>query len=276
MQPYRPIEVFLSAGAHIRSTGTPGTESGGNGLGMAGVPMRHARSANGAASLEQMRARIGRYRRAPIAPGENPEIGCVFIRDPRFFADDATAVPPPDFAANIVQGKGYDLAERSVDTYFGELLQRLLGVSVELDLAAPWHRPGPVFGDPRFAPYRLGQQAFKAVVLDAYHRQCAITGTHIAPVLQAAHVRPVTEGGEHRLDNGLLLRSDVHTMFDLGYLGVDPKYRLVVSPRLREEFGNGEQFYAKACQVIELPAHRADRPHREFLEWHLDEVFKAS
>jgi putative restriction endonuclease len=59
-------------------------------------------------------------------------------------------------------------------------------------------------------------------------------------------------------------------------LGVDPRYRLRVSPRLREEFGNGEQFYAQAGQVIELPARRADRPHREFLEWHLDEVFRAS
>jgi hypothetical protein len=56
----------------------------------------------------------------------------------------------------------------------------------------------------------------------------------------------------------------------------DPGYRLRVSPRLREEFGNGEQFYAQAGQVIELPARRADRPHREFLEWHLDEVFRAS
>ena len=50
----------------------------------------------------------------------------------------------------------------------------------------------------------------------------------------------------------------------------------MVSPRLRGEFGNGEQFYAKAGQVIELPARRADQPNREFLEWHLDEVFKAS
>ena len=231
---------------------------------------------NGAEDLAEMRARVGRYRRNPIAPTEDPEIGCIFIRDPRFFAEDATAVPPPDFAANIVQGKSYDLAERSEGPYFIDLLQRLLGVSVELDLAVPWHRPGPVFGDPRLAPYRLGQQAFKAVVLDAYSRRCAITGTHIPPVLQAAHVRPVTEGGEHRLDNGLLLRSDVHTMFDRGYLGVDPTYRLIVSPRLREEFGNGEQFYAKAGQVIELPARRADRPHRDFLEWHLDAVFKAS
>jgi putative restriction endonuclease len=244
------------------------------------VPMRVSEAwellgpGNGAPSLAELRDQIGQYRKAPIRTGEDPDIGCLLLRDVRFFPD--TAAPPPGFAANIVQGKGYDLADSAVASYFGELLQRLVSVPVELDLAEPWHRPGPVFGDPRLAPYRLGQQAFKAVVLDAYQRQCAITGTHIPPVLQAAHVRPVTAGGEHRLDNGLLLRSDVHTMFDRGYLGVDPRYRLRVSPRLREDFGNGEQFYAQAGQLIELPTRRADRPNREFLEWHLDEVFKAS
>jgi putative restriction endonuclease len=64
--------------------------------------------------------------------------------------------------------------------------------------------------------------------------------------------------------------------FDSDYLGLDPRHRLLVSPRLRQQFGDGEQFYAKAGQVIELPARRPDRPHREFLEWHTDEVFKAS
>jgi putative restriction endonuclease len=228
---------------------------------------------NGAVTLADLRSQISRYH--PIGAGEDPEIGCIFIRDPRFFPADPAA-PPPGFVASIVQGKGYNLQDSTLGNYFAELLQRLIGAAVEVDLSEPWHRPGPVFGDPRLAPYRLGQQAFKAVVLDAYHRRCAITGTHIPPVLQAAHVRPVAEGGQHRLDNGLLLRSDVHTMFDRGYLGVDTRYRLAVSPRLREEFGNGDQFYAKAGQVIELPARRADRPHREFLEWHLDEVFKAS
>ena len=71
-------------------------------------------------------------------------------------------------------------------------------------------------------------------------------------------------------------RSDVHTLFDDGYLGVDPGYRLRVSPRLREEFGNGEQFYEHAGQPIALPPRRADRPGGEFLEWHLDTIFKAS
>ena len=110
----------------------------------------------------------------------------------------------------------------------------------------------------------------------AYDRRCAITGSKIRPVLQAAHIRPVTDGGEHRLDNGLLLRSDVHTLFDHGYLGVDPRYRLHVSPRLREEFGNGEQFYERARHPIALPPRRADRPSSEFLEWHLDTIFRAS
>jgi len=125
------------------------------------------------------------------------------------------------------------------------------------------------------ASYRLGQGSFRAVVLDAYHRRCAITGTHISPVLQAAHIRPVDRGGEHRLDNGLLLRSDVHTLFDRGYLGVDPKHRLLVSPRLRAEFSNGEQFYARSGRLIDLPARRGDRPAPEFLEWHFNEVFLA-
>jgi putative restriction endonuclease len=232
--------------------------------------------ANGVGSIEEMRARIAHYRRAPIGPGDDPVIGCLFIRDVRFFPDEAAAQPPPRFAPSIVQGKGYDLAAQPDVAYFGDLMQRLLGPAVEVDLSQPWHRPGPVFGDPRLTPYRLGQRSFQAVVLDAYHRRCAISGTHIPPVLQAAHIRPVTEGGEHRLDNGLLLRSDVHTLFDRGYLGVDPKHRLLVSPRLREDFGNGEQFYAKAGEVIDLPERRADRPQRDYLEWHIDEVFKAS
>jgi len=229
--------------------------------------------ANGVATVEEMRARIGRYRRTLIGADENPAIGCLFVRDVRFFPGDATAEAPPRFARNIVQGKSYDLADPTVAPYFSDLLHRILGAEAELDFSQPWHRPGPVLGDPRLAPYRLGQQSFKAVVLDAYHRHCAISGTHIPPVLQAAHIRPVAAGGEHRLDNGLLLRSDVHTLFDRGYLGVDPSYRLLVSPRLRADFSNGDQFYAKAGQVIDLPEHRADRPGREFLEWHLDEVF---
>jgi hypothetical protein len=84
---------------------------------------------------------------------------------------------PPLFAPNIVQGKSYDLADSSVAPYFAELLRLTLGTLVELDFSQPWHRPGPVFSDPRLGPYRLGQSSFKAVVLD----------TCIAAALSAGH-----------------------------------------------------------------------------------------
>ena len=114
-----------------------------------------------------MRARIGRYRRTPIGSREDSVIGCLLVRDVRFFPAGITADPPPHFAANIVQGKSYDLADQSVAPYFWVLLDLLLGAVVELDFGQPWHRPGPVFGDPWLAPYRLGQRSFQAVVLDA-------------------------------------------------------------------------------------------------------------
>jgi putative restriction endonuclease len=232
-------------------------------------------NANGAASALDMRQRVGRYRAVPLRAGEDPEIGCVFIRDVTFFGEQSEP-PPPNWASNIVQGSTFDMDRPDVQPYFDRLMARMLGEPAAHELA--WHRDGPVYGDRRFVPQRLGQRAFQGVVLSAYEYRCAVTGDKIRPVLQAAHIRPLPQGGEHRLDNGLLLRSDVHTLFDRGYLGMDPKYQLVVSPRLREEFGNGEEFYSRAesREPIAVPMRPADRPNREFLEWHMDEVFLAS
>lgn len=132
-----------------------------------------------------------------------------------------------------------------------------------------------VFGDPTLTVPRLGQAAFKAVIAENYHYRCAITGDKVRPVLQAAHIKPVSSGGIHRPDNGLLLRSDIHTLFDRGYIAVDPRKRLLVSPHLKAEFGNGDALYAKAGEPVSVPERSRDHPHREFLEWHVDTVFKV-
>lgn len=277
--PFRALEIgepffFKTHAPHNRVVG------GGFFSGFAALPVSEAwetyGEANGVTSLEQMLGRIAHYRREPIGAHEDPVIGCIFIRDVTFFPDDMAREPPPKFALNIVQGKGYDLADPEVCGYFGDLMQLVLGRPIEVDFSQPWHSSGPVFGEPRLAPYRLEQRTFRDVVVTAYRGNCAITGSKIRLVLQAAHIQPVTRGGENRLDNGLLLRSDVHTMFDNGYLGLSRDHKLLVSPRLRADFGNGEQFYAKQGQVIELPDRRADRPNREFIEWHRDIVFKVS
>src|SRR5699024_6927817 len=90
----------------------------------------------------------------------------------------------------------------------------------------------------------------------------------------AAHIRAVAAGGQNRVDNGLLLRSDVHTLFDRGYLGVDQHYRLQVSPRLRAQFGNGEEFYSRAGEEAAMPRRRIDWPARDAVSWHMDTVFR--
>ena len=222
--------------------------------------------ANGVPSLEAMRAVIGQYRTHALEPREDPDIGCILLRDVFFVEDRDSADPPPDFASNIVSGKSYNFTQGS---YLEQVLESLL-----LRSQAPTWVPGPVFGDLRLVAPRLGQQAFKAVVLTAYQRRCAITGAKIQPTLQAAHIRPVFCDGQNRVDNGLLLRSDIHTLFDLGYIGIDPKRRLRVSPRLRADFGNGEEFYSRQGEsLVVMPTRIADRPGVEFLEWQMDSVF---
>jgi putative restriction endonuclease len=225
-----------------------------------------------------MRQRIGKYRGKLDDARNDPEIGCIMLRDVRFFDPGEAAEAPPGWSRNIVQGRTYDLTtvEGSyVEDVLRELLQRHLTATAD----GPSVVAGEVFGAPRLTPTRVGQAAFKALVQEAYGRRCAVTGDKIVPVLQAAHIRPVTLDGENRVDNGLLLRSDVHTLFDRGYLGVHPaSRRLLVSSRLRADWGNGEEFYhrAQSDQPISVPARRADHPNRDFLTWHADTVFLAS
>ena len=92
--------------------------------------------------------------------------------------------------------------------------------------------------------------------------------------LDAAHIRPYGEGGAHEVSNGLLLRSDIHNLFDKGYVGVTPDHHFVVSDRLRKDFSNGKSYYPMSGQPIRLPARVEERPNAEWLEWHLAERFK--
>jgi putative restriction endonuclease len=94
-------------------------------------------------------------------------------------------------------------------------------------------------------------------------------------VLEAAHIRPYAESGPHRLPNGLLLRSDIHTLFDLGYLTVTDKYDVEVSQRIKAEFENGRNYYAFHGKALaNLPMRGDDRPSAEYLSWHNQHKFR--
>ena len=133
--------------------------------------------------------------------------------------------------------------------------------------------PTQMYGDPVLVRPRLGQGAFRVLVTDTYQRQCAITGEKTLVVLEAAHIRPISAAGQHRVDNGLLMRSDIHTLFDRGYVTVTPDSRFRVSKRLRDDWQNGKVYYELQGGEIWTPKNLTDRPSRSELEWHADTVF---
>ena len=120
---------------------------------------------------------------------------------------------------------------------------------------------------------RLGQGAFRLSVTDHYERQCAVTGERTLPILDAAHIRSFSAGGEHVASNGLLLRTDIHRLFDLGYVTVTADRRFEVGRRLKEDFDNGRHYYELHGSPIRPPRTQEAAPSTSALAWHRDHRF---
>jgi putative restriction endonuclease len=126
------------------------------------------------------------------------------------------------------------------------------------------------FGSPTLITPRLGQGAFRILVTEAYGRQCAITDGKVLPALDAAHIKPYGEGGLHIKSNGILLRKDIHSVFDAGYVTIDEGFRFSVSKKVKEIFNNGEEYLRLHGKELRLPERMADRPDIDLLRWHND------
>ena len=231
---------------------------------------------NGAPTFERMLALIRAYRKGPEDSRDDPVIGCRIVGDVVFFPESHWVDQPADWRRPIVQGKRYDTTSGEGRRVWTECLARAA------DLRSDWVNDpalkeiyeGARFGRPVPVQRRLGQGSFKVAVLDAYGRACAVTTEHSLPVLEAAHIKPYADGGLHDYGNGILLRSDVHRLFDKGYMSIDPNYRIHVSRRLREEWKNGVTYYPFEGREIEKPEDESRWPDRNLLEWHYDEVFR--
>jgi HNH endonuclease len=227
---------------------------------------------NGVQDIAQFIERIKRYRSSyseRIDP--DPVIGCNVLAEPFFFPERAWVPVPSDWAPNIVQGKTYDSTREPGLS---------LWHTVQGNLAALGLRYAEEMQDQeRLEPEylvkgRLGQGAFRVLVTEAYHRRCAVTGERTLPVLEAAHIKPYAKSGPNLTRNGLLLRSDLHKLFDIGYLTVTPELRVEVSKRIKQEYENGREYYAHHGQrLVVLPPNAAEQPSRDFLEWHNQNIY---
>lgn len=234
--------------------------------------------ANGVRSQMEMRKRIAYYRHSPIPANENPNIGCIMLAEP-FFWNQRDWIPcPTDFKLNTVSGKGYDSETGTGKELWDAVSERLLqsrAAVLEPGTATVTAIQTHGFGKPQIIRPRLGQGLFRILVTDAYSRRCAITGERTLPVLEAAHIKPYSLVKRHELPNGLLMRSDLHRLFDGGYLTIHPKDRCVlVSRRIKEEFENGKDYYRLQGQVLREPDQAWAKPLLENLEYHAHSVFR--
>jgi len=232
---------------------------------------------NGARTSQEMRARIEKYRRVDADPLADYQIGCILLEQPVFFREQDWIPSPVDFSLNIVQGKSYDLT-REEGKRIWERVQPLVSVGAGRAVAESGGVPdvdGPRYGDPAVVLPRLGQGTFRLVIADAYERRCAVTRERTFPALEAAHIKPYSKSGPHRVANGLLLRRDIHSLFDLGYVTVTRSYHFEVSRKIREDFENGRDYYALQGKEIWVPPKPELRPGREYLDFHAENVFRG-
>lgn len=210
---------------------------------------------------------IGRVRKYSRNSAPDPLIGCTILTQPFFLTEDEW-LEIPDWKNPIVQGKGYSTDEPEGRYLWNRISQRLvIGAVTNAELSQRY--------EDRIIRQRLGQGAFRVLVTDSYHKRCALTNEKTLPVLQASHIKPYSAGGEHQVDNGLLLRADLHILFDRGYITVTPDLKVEVSSRIKEEFTNGRDYYKlHGTELINVPDDPSRMPSRDLLSWHNENIYQ--
>jgi len=240
------------------------------------------RERNGVASLRELKTKIEGYRnRQHVVPDPTLTIGCIILTDPVFFEPEEWIPQPEDWSGPIVTGKTYDDSSSIGAALWDEVKTRLAAHRFYARSAEVGNQLSLGFTEDRYretvSRVRLGQGAFRVMVAEAYGRACAITGDHTFPALEAAHIRSFADEGPNLVANGLLLRSDLHKLFDAGYVTVTDDYRFEVSRAIKEEYHNGKEYYLlHGRKLLVLPECESDRPSPDFLRWHNEQVYRAS
>lgn len=228
---------------------------------------------NGAADLNSFSDMILQHRRDALL---NPEIGCTILAQPFFLPQDLWIPVPDDWKSNIVQGRAYDTREPHGMRLYSQILQLLQNEAGANVSDVKEQVAEPRYGSAYLAHARLGQGSFRVLVTEAYRRRCAITGERTLPVLQASHIKPFSKKGPNSVVNGVCLRSDIHILFDTGYMTITPNYRVEVSKRIREEYENGRDYYAlHGKQLSVIPDNKWEQPARSFIDWHNQNIYVA-
>ena len=229
--------------------------------------------ANGAVSMNALRQNMfGARWESKSSP--HSQIGAVLLESTCFF-ESKDWIDIPSWKPNIVRGKTYRSSSNEEERHIWKRYLNLRrAYHPTQSLQVPLLVGEPTFGTAYLKRPRIGQKMFRAQVLQAYENRCAVTSEHTPLVLQAAHIKPYSKGGLHSINNGLLLRSDLHTLFDNGYLTIRPEdHTLKVSGALEAHFANGVRYKKRDGEHVHLPQNPDFHPDPQMLDWHNKNVF---
>lgn len=226
---------------------------------------------NGVGSYQEFYQLVYGNRYAPAS--SEATILCLTLNAPVFFERTDWLPVPPDWSGNLVQGKSYDAASpigQVIWQQVSQVLPKYQSTSLLPEALLPELALEPAVSyRTALRQVRPDQRAFQTIVTQAYDSKCAISGEKTVPVLEAAHIKPYAEAGPSIVSNGLLLRSDLHRLFDRHYLTINAdSLRVQVSKRIKEEFSNGVAYYQYDGQKLRLPHERLERPSQQFLRLH--------
>ncbi|MDB5053377.1 MAG: endonuclease [Bacilli bacterium] len=231
---------------------------------------------NGTVDYLSFKNFIYKYRKINHKTEPDPTIGCIILSSPFFFEKSDWITIPEDWKSSIVQGKSYDSATSSGKVLYEQVQERLNQFSVRQAEMINEESPSNRYGAGQIILPRIGQGTFKVLVTEAYHRRCAISGEKTLPVLEAAHIKPYSQNGPHSTSNGLLLRKDLYTLFDIGYITIGEDLHIEVSKRIKEDYGNGKEYYAfQGKKLAEIPDNIQEKPSLQYLRWHNENVYLA-
>jgi len=224
---------------------------------------------NGASNYSDFASRIIRYREKNHIDAGLPYIGCIILTQPFFFNQSEWIHPPQEWPTNVVSGMSLDPTRGDGLRVYREVMDRLSSRRLNLETFSDGNRYTE-----GIVKQRIGQGAFRILVTDAYQRRCSVSGEKTLPVLQAAHIKPFSQNGTHEINNGILLRSDIHTLFDDGYLTITKDYTIEVSQRLHDDYGNGKDYFKyHGKKLLAMPQIKNQAPSPEYLNWHNEHVY---
>jgi putative restriction endonuclease len=157
-----------------------------------------------------------------------------------------------------------NLEKQTIETKFAEILSGTENLKGETKI--------------REVKTRVNQNVFRQIVLANYNKKCAITGIDIPDLLVASHIIPWSQNEIERLnpENGICLSALYDKAYDKGLIGISEKYQILISTEVKSR--ENKEFYPELFGRLKeksLILPEKYLPKKEFLQFHLDTVFRG-